>query len=230
MKKSRVLISLLLAAAAYLLCIVAQGFPLWSTGQPFLLVPADVWSIVECIGFVAGIVGVYLMIVESPWNFPVGLCWAVAYALFFFFEARHLGEGAVMVVTAGYLLHGWWNWTRGVKESPLAVQKADKTDYFVLAATVVLGWPLVWSVVSRLQGNYPAIDSLTTVLNLGAQYFTNHKRLESWYLWMLVNILFTALMLHRAYYPTAILYTIFLLMAVVGLKHWKETTSSSLTA
>ncbi len=223
-------ISLLLAAVAYLLCIVAQGFPLWSTGQPFPLIPGDFWSIVECIGFVTGIVGVYLMVVQSPWNFPVGLCWAVAYALFFFLEARHLGEGAVMVVTAGYLLHGWWNWTRGIKDSPLQVRRANKSDYLVLAATVLLGWPLVWWAVTALQGKFPAIDSLTTVLSLAAQYFTNRKIFENWYVWIAADLVFIPLMATRGYYPSAILYTVFLAMAFWGIKNWKSNIQNEKSA
>ena len=92
--------------------------------------------------------------------------------------------------------------------------------------SLVIGWPLVWWAVTALQGKFPAIDSLTTVLSLAAQYFTNRKIFENWYVWIAADLVFIPLMAHRGYYPSAILYTVFLAMAFLGLKQWKQSMNS----
>lgn len=222
-KQRELWISLGLAVASYLVCIVAQGFPLWSVGQAFSLVPTDVWTRVECLGFVSGVVGVYLMVKESVWNYPVGLIWAVAYALFFFLEAKHYGEATVMVVSVGYLLMGWRNWLRGIGDEGVAVRRISGREMWVVGGTVLLGWPAVYFVVSAMQGAYPLVDSLTTVLSFGAQYLTNRKVLESWWVWIVADLVYLPLMAYRGYYPSAILYGVFLVMAVVGLRAWRRS-------
>lgn len=226
MKKRTLWVSLGLAVASYVLCIIAQGFPNLAQGNTFPLIPNTLDSIVECIGFVAGIVGLYLMIVESWVNFPVGLCWAVAYAVLFFGpDVHHLGEGSIMVITCGYLLHGWWCWTRGLKTDDIPVRRFNKTDLLVTSITVVAGWPIVFYAVNALQGKFPLLDSLTTVLSLAAQYLTNKKVFENWYVWIAADCVYVPLFVYRGYYSTAILYGIFLVMGFWGIRDWKRTMS-----
>lgn len=223
MTKKQAVISLLIAIASYVVCILAQGYPLWSTGQAFPLVPSDTYSIVESIGFTSGVVGVYLMLIQSVYNFPVGLIWAVAYAYYFYVVARHLGEGTIMVITAGYLIHGWINWSRGVKNDNLPVSTINKKQLILLAITVFAGWPVVTAIVTFFQGQYPVIDALTTVLSLGAQYLTNRKVIQSWVVWIIADLVYVPLMFYRGYYPSGILYMIFLVMAFFAYSEWKNS-------
>ncbi len=227
MNQRQALISVILAAIAYAICILAQGFPKWSVGQPFSLFPADTYSIIECVGFVSGVVGVYLMLIQSPINFPVGLIWAFSYAYYFYVVANHLGEGTIMLITAGYLIQGWIKWSKGIDSKELPVTTIGKKDFIILAITVLAGWPIVTFIVTAFQGQYPVIDALTTVLSLGAQYLTNKKVLQTWIVWMIANLVYIPLMFHRGYYPSGILYLIFLVMAFFAYAEWKKSLDQS---
>jgi nicotinamide mononucleotide transporter len=49
------------------------------------------------------------------------------------------------------------------------------------------------------------------------------KYLENWHVWITADVLFIGLYLSRALYLTAVLYVIFLLMCLVGLKQWRAS-------
>ena len=63
-------------------------------------------------------------------------------------------------------------------------------------------------------------DALTTSISLASQWLLNRKRLESWIGWIIVDVIYVPLYIYKDLYLTAILYGLFLLMAVMGLRAW----------
>ena len=49
------------------------------------------------------------------------------------------------------------------------------------------------------------------------------KKLETWHLWILVDIVYIPLYITRGLHLTAVLYAVFLVMAVLGLRHWRAS-------
>ncbi|MFM8840893.1 MAG: nicotinamide mononucleotide transporter [bacterium] len=48
------------------------------------------------------------------------------------------------------------------------------------------------------------------------------KRIQHWYMWILVDTLYIGLYIYKNLLLTAILYAIFLLMAIQGIIEWKK--------
>ncbi len=223
----RILVSFLLAAAAYAVCVLAQGYPQWSRGEAFALFPTETGSVMELVGFVTGIVGVYLMVVQSWVNYPVGLVWVVGYAWFFFAEARQYGDFFTMLVTGGYLLHGWRSWARKADSvEGLPVVRIERRHWLVLALTPVVFVPALAGVLTAVKGSFVWLDSLTTCLSLMAQYLTNRKVYESWWFWIVADVVYVGLFAYRGYYASMVLYAVFTVMAVVGMRAWRAGTTS----
>jgi len=218
--------SLLLAILAALVCIAAQGITPLLAGQPIPLFPTDLYNQIEFIGFVSGVVGVYLMIKQSAWNYPVGLIWAVAYAWYFYKVAGHFGEASVMVINAGYLIDGWIKWARKTDEPELPISQFEPHNWLVIGVTLLLAIPLLIALLIKVRGNFVYFDAATTALGLTAQYLTNRKVFQSWYFWIAANVVIIPVFIYRQYYPTAILYTIFTVMAFIGIKEWRNSMAS----
>jgi nicotinamide mononucleotide transporter len=73
----------------------------------------------------------------------------------------------------------------------------------------------------------PAWDASVLTLSLAATYGQARKLLESWWIWIAVDVLSIPLYLVRGLYPTAALYAVFLALCVVGLRSWmRELTPS----
>ena len=73
----------------------------------------------------------------------------------------------------------------------------------------------------------PYVDAGVSVVSMVAQWMMARKYLETWWIWIAVNIVSVPLFLVRAEYPTALQYTVFLGLAVSGLLQWRRSLASS---
>lgn len=225
MNSTKWLIALFLAIFSAGVCIAAQGIGLLKAGEPFTVFPYQLDSIVEFIGFVTGVVGVYLMVNQSAFNYPVGLIWATLYC-WFYFQNGHYGESAAMLISAGYLIDGWFKWTRKAEQPTLPIIHLEKRHWFVIGVTLAIVIPLLIRLLIEVHGQYVYWDATTTALGLTAQYLTNRKVFQSWYFWIVANIVIIPVFIYREWYPTAILYTLFTVMAFIGIKEWKASLAA----
>ena len=54
-------------------------------------------------------------------------------------------------------------------------------------------------------------------------WLTAKKKIESWYYWLLVDILATGIYFYKELYFLAILYMVYIVMAVMGYLAWKKS-------
>ena len=63
----------------------------------------------------------------------------------------------------------------------------------------------------------PRWDALTTALSLAATYGQTKKLLESWWIWILADVIYIPLYIYKNLWLTSALYAIFMILCVVGL-------------
>jgi nicotinamide mononucleotide transporter len=66
------------------------------------------------------------------------------------------------------------------------------------------------------------MDAWTTALSLSATYLQSKKYLESWVLWILVDVFYIGLYLYKGLQLTAGVYFVFLCMCLMGWRAWKR--------
>ena len=76
-------------------------------------------SLWEIVGTVLGVIGVWLMIRQNVWGWPVGLVQVAAYA-WVFFGAKLYSDAILQVCFFVIQAYGWWHWLRGSRsDAPL---------------------------------------------------------------------------------------------------------------
>jgi nicotinamide mononucleotide transporter len=75
----------------------------------------------------------------------------------------------------------------------------------------------------RTDAALPLSDAATTAASLAAQWMTTRKWLESWLVWIAVNAVYVAMYVSQRLHPTAALYAVFLVMAVLGYREWRAS-------
>ena len=75
-------------------------------------------------------------------------------------------------------------------------------------------------------GNSQFLDALTTVMSLAAQYLMNGKRLENWHIWIAADVIYIWVFCDQKLYLSAVLYALFIVMCVAGLKEWRRAVRS----
>jgi nicotinamide mononucleotide transporter len=177
----------------------------------------------EAFSFVTGAICVWLTVKQCIWNFPVGLANVAAYCIVFF-QARLFADAGLQVVYFALGLTGWYLWVRGGENrSTLQVRRASRIELVILVALVVLATLGLWQALQRVGGSASFWDALTTSISLASQWLLNRKRLENWVGWIVVDIIYVPLYAYKELYLTSLLYALFLIMAVMGLRAWRAS-------
>lgn len=183
---------------------------------------AGLATLLEAASFVTGAVCVWLTVRASIWNFPVGLVNVATYSVVFF-HAQLYGDAALQLVYFALGGIGWAMWLRRRGDAPaLQIAKASPRELAILLAFTALATLALWQVLKTTASSASFLDALTTALSLSSQWLLNRKRLESWIGWIVVDIIYVPLYLSKGLTLTAILYAVFLVMAALGYREWKQ--------
>jgi nicotinamide mononucleotide transporter len=68
----------------------------------------------------------------------------------------------------------------------------------------------------------PGWDGFTTAMSLAAIYGQTRKYVESWWLWILADLIYIPLYGYKHLWLTSGLYFVFLLLCVMGLREWSK--------
>jgi nicotinamide mononucleotide transporter len=186
-------------------------------------------GIAEAWGFVTGGVCVWLVVREHLWNWPVGLTNNVFFFVLFL-QGRLFADMSLQVVYFGLGIYGWLNWILGGENrTALKISRTTRTEWVALTAAIPLATWGLREILLMVNGAAPFWDSLTTVLSLAAQYLLCRKRFENWFFWIAADVVYVPLYLSRHLPLTAVLYSVFLLMCLVGVWEWKRSMRKGTT-
>jgi nicotinamide mononucleotide transporter len=181
--------------------------------------------VTEILGFVTGVVNVWLLAQQRVWNWPVGLANNLLYAVVFTRSGLY-GDAGLQLVYIALGVYGWWLWTTGAPASSAGrvVTRTPRAVWvWLAAATVVAALVLRLFLVRYTDSTVPGWDAVTTAISLAAIYGQAKKYLESWILWIAVDLVYIPLYLYKDLALTALLYAIFLVLCVGGWRSWRRS-------
>ncbi len=187
-------------------------------------------SAVEWTGAVAGLACVWLVARASIWNWPVSILNTTLYFVVFL-RARLYGDALLQIVFTALGIFGWWSWRfGGAQGAELPMRRATRLEVTIAAGTSLAATAFSAFVLAHATDSpVPIWDSSVLVLSLAATWAQARKILESWWVWIAVDLISVPLYVARDLYPTALLYTLFLAICIVGLRRWsvllREQTS-----
>jgi nicotinamide mononucleotide transporter len=184
---------------------------------------------IEWIAVACGILNVSLIIRRSIWNYPFGFAVVTLY-FFIFWEYRLYSDALLQVYFFVIQIYGLYVWLNGRAPDGRVIVAYLGVGMFTLCigATAV-----VWLIVASLMTAYtdaaaPYWDAAVAALSISAQFLLSRRYLQSWYLWIAVDVLAIGLFYSRGLEPTAALYVIFLGLAITGLIQWRRATMQTL--
>jgi len=145
-----------------------------------------------------------------------------------FFASRLYADVTLQVFFVVTSVLGWWSWQPHSGESALVVQRTTPRALLVMFALALLcaaGYALI---LHRFTDAYaPIADSAVLTFSVLGQLLLMKRRVENWWAWLLVNTIAVPLYASRGLYITAALYVVFLLNALVSLRHWRRLLGAS---
>lgn len=178
--------------------------------------PLETWAVLS------GALCVWLTVVRHVLNFPIGIVSCVLFAIMFE-KVALFGDMYLQFYFIALAIHGWYWWLKGGEnKTELQVSNANRADLLVVAVGIVAGIPVLVYWLSHTSSDTPIWDAVTTAGSIVAQILLNRKKIETWFIWIAVDIIYVPLYWYKDYRLTAILYAIFLIMCVSGLIDWRK--------
>ena len=179
---------------------------------------------VEIAGSVLSIIYLYLSVKQKAGLWIFGFLCSALYTVVFF-ESKFYADMTLQVYYMGVSIFGWISWRAG-KTQPETVLPVKRTTF--KSALVITTIALILFFVYRfILLNYPDsplpnADSLTTALSIVATWMLARKMIEHWLLWIFIDALSAGLYFYKGLYPTAVLFVVYTVMAIVGYYQWKK--------
>jgi nicotinamide mononucleotide transporter len=177
----------------------------------------------DIIGALTGILGVYLTQRRLIWCFPIGIL-SVIISFIIFLELKLYADAIQQVFYFVLLMVGWINWTRDLKTNKtIHISITTLREAILLTSCSILVTLILGYILSRYtDAVFPWIDSSATSLAFTAQWMIAKRKLENWYLWMIVNITYIAIYINKDLWAYIILYCAYLVLSFTGLRAWKK--------
>ena len=178
----------------------------------------------EWVAAFLGLITVLLVVRRSIWNYPFALAMVSLY-FFEFMDEKLYSDALLQIFFFLINCYGWWMWSRAPEVGHgVAVERMSgsvRTGWLATTAIASLLWG--WAMASLTDAAAPFVDAAVAGSSIAAQWLQSLRRVESWALWILADVIAVPLYWWKGLYPTAILYGVFLILAVVGLISWQRT-------
>lgn len=182
----------------------------------------------ELSGLVSGLLCVWLLVRGNVWTFPVGLIYA-AISVVVFFNTRLYAD---VLLNAYYVLmnaYGWYYWLYGGQQGAdrhVPIQRAAPRVILALNCAIGAGTLLMGAFFSRAtDADMPYWDSFIMVASFAAMWLTARKCIDNWLIWFVVDVVATGVYLVKGIEFYALLYGIYLILAIMGWRAWAREVS-----
>ena len=177
----------------------------------------------ELLSFVLSVITVLLTIRQTHWAWLFSIISSATYAVVFF-DSRLYGDMALQGVFIAVSVWGWYQWLGGgTAHEALRVSRLTSRGRQWSALAWLLGF--VWLAAflkAYTDTDVPNADGFLTAGSLLGQLLLSRKKIENWIIWIVVDVLYIGLYFYKNLMLTAILYAVFVVLAVIGWKAWQR--------
>ena len=122
-------------------------------------------------------------------------------------------------------LYGFATWKFGKKHlqkqgEELPITHFKKKLILPWAAFTLTAWAALWYWLTQVGSTVPVADAFTTALSFVGIWALARKYLEQWLIWIVVDIVTSALYFYKDIPFKASLYALYVVIAVAGYRRW----------
>lgn len=181
----------------------------------------------ELTAVILAIAYLLLAVRESVWCWFFAFISTAIYTLLFW-DVSLLMDSALNVYYMAMAVFGWYQWTRGgaggdAEPHALEIRSLSRRQHGLIVISIML----LSGVSGYLLGEYsgaawPYVDSFTTWASVITTYLVTRKYLQNWLYWIVIDAVSVPLYIDRGLNLTALLFVIYIIIAVVGYFNWQK--------
>jgi len=201
----------------------------WLLNGQIPIGPGILWR--EVIGNLFGLGSALLGMRRLVWAWPIGIVGNVLLFTVFlggvFMTPQDMnlyGQAGRQVMFLGLSVYGWITWNRSrAKDSALADFRPrwmTMRERLIALPLIALAFVIAYVVLSYLNSFGPAADAWILIGSAFAVYATARGFNEAWLGWIAVDAVGVPLLFVGGLYPSAILYSVYMIVAAFGFHTW----------
>lgn len=187
--------------------------------------------ILEATAFFFGIASVIYAKREDIMVYPTGLV-GTAITSYIFFVDSLFGDMMLNFYFSIMSIYGWWNWARRKenRDPVVLITRTDTKEKWVGLGLFVLTMLVTYAVYVLFGAEIKAsnyVDIVTSGIFFTAMWYMANKKLESWTLWIIGDLITVPLYAHRGWGMFSLQYLIFTVLSIQGYLTWKKHLGKS---
>jgi nicotinamide mononucleotide transporter len=196
---------------------------------PLFGIAALVTTPLELVSFLLSLITVALNIRQNHWAWLFSILSSALYGVVFV-NARLYGDAGLQGVFVLVSVWGWYQWLRGGDaHRPLQVSSLSWRGWCCSGLAWLFGFGVLALFLRHCTDtDVPQMDGFLTAGSLVGQFLLSRKKIENWLVWIVVDILYIGLYLYKDLHLTAVLYGLFVLLAMAGWRAWDRDRRQAL--
>jgi len=157
------------------------------------------------------------------------LCWYAALAstaifTVLFWNVNLFMESALNVFYLVMAVYGWWQWKfGGERHEGVPIHTwTGRRHAATIGSVAVLTAGVGWLMATYTPEAWPYVDSFTTVSSVIVTFMVARKVLENWLYWIVIDAVSIVMYLERDLRTTALLFALYVVLAVLGYFSWRK--------
>lgn len=185
------------------------------------------WNIVEYFGVLTGLIYLYLEYHQKKSMWIVSIINALTY-IFVYAYAKIYADMLFYIFNVAISIYGLRLWRKSLDGK---IRSDNTIEYqhinLLQASTLIFFACTLFLCITLILIHYtdspvPILDGLITALSIIGTWMTARRFIEHWLVWTTVNAISVPLFFMRDIIPTAILFTIYTIVSIIGYFWWKH--------
>lgn len=182
----------------------------------------------ELASAVVSLLAVGLTARRHPLCWPLGLVSVIAYA-WVFIDAKLYSDALLQGAFGIMIVYGWLRWMQHLDDSghvrvaALPVARAWRHIGIGALGALALGAFMH----HQTDADLAWLDAALAAFSLVAQWWQAKRHAAAWWMWIAVDVLYVGEYLYKGLHITAVLYLVFVGIAIAGLRSWRRAYKST---
>ena len=182
----------------------------------------------EIIAVLTGIISVWFAKKENILLYPTGTV-SVLIWIYLCWIGQIYSQAVINLFFFIMNIFGWYNWSKKDinNKGQLTIRFNSILENLISLLVSIFLTIIIYLFLININNSdnnwyFILIESFITALNFIAMWLTAWKRVESWILWIIGDIMCIPLFIYKEYYLSVAQFSIFIIIAFMGYFEWKK--------
>ena len=186
----------------------------------------DFWDTIQTVGLILSFIYLWLEFRQKPLMWVISAMCSMIYASVYFHSKIYadMGVSCFNICMCVYGFVQWLHSDRKRASHDITYRHFRASEFVGVLGVSALIWGAIFCILRFLTDSpVPALDALTTMLNIVGTWVLAQKIIEVWGIWFLVNAISIYIYCRRGLHLTTILlYSFYLGASVYGYIKWRR--------